>query len=90
MSRTRRLVSTARIPVSEVLFDAFFHLRHCSSLGRTLREQGLVNLFRSKLPRPSDDDLFPDLVPFKYSAGPYPESASDLSRDGNLSLCRQA
>ena len=89
MSRTRRLVSTARISVSEVLFDAFFHLRRRSSLGRTLRKQGSVDLFRSKLPGSSDDDLFPDLVPFKYSAGPYPESASDLGRDGNLPLCRQ-
>ena len=48
-----------------------------------------MNIFRGKLSSPSDNDLFPDLVPFEYRSGSYPESASDLSRDGNLSLCRQ-
>ena len=49
---------------------------------------GSMNIFRGKLSSPSDDDLFPDLVPFEYSSRPYPESASYLSRDGNLLLCR--
>ena len=40
-----------------------------------------MNIFRGKLSSPSDDDLFSDLVPFNYSSGSYPESASDLSRD---------
>ena len=40
-----------------------------------------MNVLRGKPSSPSDDDLFPDLVPFKYSSGSYPESASDLSRD---------
>ena len=49
-----------------------------------------MNIFRGKLSSPSDDDLFPDLVPFEYSSRPYPESASYLSRDGNLPLGRKA
>lgn len=40
-----------------------------------------MNIPRGKPASPSDDDLFPDLVSFEYSAGPYPESASYLSRD---------
>ncbi len=40
-----------------------------------------MNIFRGKLSSPSDNDLFPGLVPFKYSSRSYPESASDLSRD---------
>ena len=40
-----------------------------------------MNIFRGKLSSPSDDDLFPDLIPFEHSARSYSESASDLSRD---------
>ena len=49
-----------------------------------------MNILRGELSGPSDDDLFPDLVPFEYSSGAYPEAAADLGRNGNLSLGRQA
>ena len=46
-----------------------------------------MNIFGGKLSSPSDDDLFPDLVPFEYSSGSNPEAAADLGRNRDLPLC---
>src|SRR5262245_49664812 len=86
--RTNTFVSTARMPLANVLPDSVLHIERsllCVSLG----EEHAVNVFRCVPPRPANHDLIILLIPFEYGAGSHSELLANLSRHGDLTLSGQ-
>jgi hypothetical protein len=75
------------MPASNVPFDSFFQLPKRPPLGRPFGEQGSVHVIGCNLSRFSDNDPVAVLIPFEHGTGSYPEPATNLGRDGDLSLC---
>src|SRR5690349_2099774 len=65
MSRSRTLVSTARIALSHMLANSLLKLFEGLTGWRTLREKRLVNVFRSEAPRSPYDHPFAVFFPFQ-------------------------
>ena len=86
-NRINTFVSTARMPASNVPFDSFFQLPKRLPLGRPFGEQSSVHVIGCNLSRFSDNDPVAVLIPFEHGTGSYPEPATDLGRDRDLSLC---
>src|SRR5271155_963699 len=83
--RTKTLVSTARMPLADVLSNPLFHIRR-SLFCRSLREERLVYVIRRVPPCSANYDLVILLLPFEDGAGSHAEFLANLDRYGDLAL----
>src|SRR6266545_5447359 len=84
--RTRRFVSTARMPLPDVGPDPGLQLREAAPPGRAAREESLMHLGRREPAGPAHDDALPVLAPLDHRTGADPEAAPHLGGDGDLTL----
>src|ERR1035437_2494905 len=87
--RTRTLVSTARITLSDVPPDAFFQISDTVRFRLPLPEQCLMDIQGTEAGRTTDNDPVVIFLPFQYRTGSDPELSAHVHRDGNLPLCRE-
>ena len=81
MMRTKILVSTARMTLSDVLLYPPFQFLESSRCGRPFREQRPVYVLRRKPARAPDDDLIAVFVPFQNRPRAYAELAANIDRN---------
>jgi hypothetical protein len=87
MTRTTTFVSMARIAPANVLCDAFFHFLDGMPFRFSPFENRFVNVFGSKRPGTSNDDLVA-ILPFQDGARANTEFPANVHGDRNLALRR--
>jgi hypothetical protein len=85
MSCTTTLVSTARMPLADVLSDCVLHV-HRPLWSCVIGKQCVVDILRCITPCPANDDLIALLVPFEYGTGADAEFLANFGRNRDLTL----
>jgi hypothetical protein len=88
MSRTRTLVSTARITLPYVLSDSVFQFIEGSTSRGPLGEKRPMGILRSIPSRPPHDDLLAFIAPLQNRARADAKPPPNFCRYRNLSLRR--
>ena len=87
-SRTTAFVSTARMPLADVLSDGLLNITPARDRWPG-PEQCVMNVLRGVAARPADYDFVILFVPLQHGPGAYTEFLTNLSGYGNLALSRQ-
>src|SRR5580700_5940683 len=88
ISRTKTLVSTARIALSGVPADAVFQLIKSSRFRLPCPKYRLVNIGGGEASRATHNDVAAIFLPFQNGTGTDAEFSAYVHWDGNLSLRR--
>src|SRR5688572_10939985 len=89
ISRTRTLVSIARMPFPYRGAHPLFEFRNRPRRGLLAREQSLVQLLGRVLARAAHDDMVALLLPFQYGTGGESQLPPNLCGYRDLPLCGQ-
>src|SRR5687768_11464777 len=88
-SRTRRLVSTARMALPDMAPNALLHLLRALAPDHAFGEQRVVNILGVVPPSAPHDDLSVHLVPLEDGPRVDAEHSTDFRRHGDLTLSRE-